>query len=87
MANIRLALNRKALKVGDLVKFEQGATTMLFMRDFLARFVVDDKDKPVKFADAQLLIDDLDIDEMTAAVTSLTENLGDDFVPPVSGNS
>jgi len=64
--NILLEPNR--LTVGDMVELESGKFSTRFMRDFLARFVVDEQGEYLAKEKAVQAINELNLNELTETV-------------------
>ena len=87
MAKIRLKFDPDRVTIGDLVKIEEGDASASEMREFLIKFLVDERDKPIKGKRAIAIINKMTISEVLNEVGKLGEMVKDEAVPPPQGGS
>lgn len=70
---IKLKISSKTLTIGDVIQAEEGFKTNRQIIEFLARFVVDDDEAPVKPEAAMKSIMSLPLADLPALVQQLQE--------------
>ena len=87
--NIRFQVDTDRLTLNDLVALEDENQSPRFMRDFLARFVVDDKGEYLEDDEAQQAVGNLTLSELMETVEQFgeaVEGLQDKIVPKVNAS-
>lgn len=87
MAKIRLMFDPDRVTVGDLVEMEQGIESPIKLRDFLVRFLVNDKGEPIAGKKALDTINALTLSELLEAVDQFSATAQDQLVPPPQGGN
>lgn len=72
---IRLKISAARLTVGDVIRAEEGFKSNRETVEFLARFIVDENDKPMDRDTALALIMELPIGELNGVAEQLTEQV------------
>ena len=84
---IRFQVDADRLTLNDLIAIEDESQSPKFMRDFLAKFVVDDEGEYMEPGEAQEAVGNLTLTELMETVTSFSDSvqgLQEALVPKVT---
>ena len=87
--NIKFQVDADRLTLNDLIALEDENQSPRFMRDFLARFVIDDKGAYLDEGEAQQAVGNLTLAELMETVEQFgeaVEGLQDKIVPKVNAS-
>ena len=87
--NIKFQVDAERLTLNDLIALEDENQSPRFMRDFLARFVVDDKGVYMEENEAQQMVGNLSLAELKETVDGFAvavEGLQESIVPKASAS-
>ena len=87
--NIKFQVDADRLTLNDLIALEEENSSPRFQRDFLARFVVDNKGKYIEEETARQMVGNLSMTELVKALEGFqaaAEKLQDNIVPKVNAS-
>jgi len=87
--NIRFQVDPDRLTLDDLIALEEESQSPRFIRDFMARFVVDDKGEYLEEGAAQKIVGALTLSELSGAAEQFkdaVETFTEGMVPKVTAS-